>query len=204
MLLCTNAGKYEEAFWHLGQAAEHSDCLVYDEPAGWMQPPAHALGALHLEQGHVALAEKFFRQDMDTRNYGRCHPDNIWALSGLRACLKKMLLLVGESEVPVVVRENENEKEEDEEQVGKKKAQSSCSEETEAAGEAGAKEGKCSCQGKEKKQKDSGGSSTMPESTQSKLAAELVVIEAKLQALNERADFPVQVACMCATKGLKA
>ena len=31
-------------------AAELSDNLVYDEPWGWMQPPAHALGALMLEQ----------------------------------------------------------------------------------------------------------------------------------------------------------
>jgi len=77
----------EQAFWELEMAAKLSDELVYDEPWGWMQPPGHALGALSLEQGRVAAAEKWFRKDMDKQCYGRCHPDNIWALSGLQSCL---------------------------------------------------------------------------------------------------------------------
>jgi hypothetical protein len=78
---------FEEAFWELQMAATLSDDLVYDEPWGWMQPPGHALGALMLEQGRVDEAEAHFRKDMDTRNYGRCHPNNIWALKGLKSCL---------------------------------------------------------------------------------------------------------------------
>jgi hypothetical protein len=38
-------------------------------------------------QGRVAEAEKHFRRDMDKSYYGRCHPDNIWALRGLEQCL---------------------------------------------------------------------------------------------------------------------
>ena len=36
-------------------------------------------------------AEAVFRKDMDSTYYGRCHPDNIWALTGLSACLRKKL-----------------------------------------------------------------------------------------------------------------
>lgn len=32
-------------------------------------------------------AEAAFRKDMDRSVYGRCHPDNIWALHGLASCL---------------------------------------------------------------------------------------------------------------------
>lgn len=35
----------------------------------------------------MADAEKYFRRDMDKSYYGRCHPDNIWALRGLEQCL---------------------------------------------------------------------------------------------------------------------
>jgi hypothetical protein len=32
-----------------------------------------------------------FREDMDKSKYGRCHPDNIWALKGLHRCLAAQL-----------------------------------------------------------------------------------------------------------------
>ena len=32
-----------------------------------------------------------FRKDMDSTYYGRCHPDNVWALTGLAACLRQRL-----------------------------------------------------------------------------------------------------------------
>lgn len=32
-------------------------------------------------------AEKYFRRDMDKTLFGRCHPDNLWALKGLEQCL---------------------------------------------------------------------------------------------------------------------
>eukprot|EP00602_Paraphysomonas_sp_CaronLab_P009316 CAMPEP_0185035692 /NCGR_PEP_ID=MMETSP1103-20130426/27546_1 /TAXON_ID=36769 /ORGANISM="Paraphysomonas bandaiensis, Strain Caron Lab Isolate" /LENGTH=477 /DNA_ID=CAMNT_0027572907 /DNA_START=299 /DNA_END=1735 /DNA_ORIENTATION=- len=80
-------GQHEAAYESLQSACILSDNLVYDEPWGWMQPPSHALGALLLEQGHVDRAELQYRRDMDTSFYGRCHPDNIWALRGLHSCL---------------------------------------------------------------------------------------------------------------------
>jgi len=86
-------GAIQEAFQHLEKAIELSDALVYDEPWGWMQPPRHALGALQLEQGNISEAEKHFRTDMDRRFYGRCHPDNIWALRGLASCLQHKIAI---------------------------------------------------------------------------------------------------------------
>jgi hypothetical protein len=44
-----------------------------------------------LLQGNVSEAEKWFRQDMDTSFFGRCHPDNLWALQGLCQCLVSRL-----------------------------------------------------------------------------------------------------------------
>jgi hypothetical protein len=41
---------FSQSYEHLEHAVSLSDNLVYDEPWGWMQPPAHALGALLLEQ----------------------------------------------------------------------------------------------------------------------------------------------------------
>ena len=32
-----------------------------------------------------------FREDMNKNKYGRCHPDNIWALKGLHRCLLAQL-----------------------------------------------------------------------------------------------------------------
>lgn len=81
-------GCYDEAFSFLRDAVKQSDSLVYDEPWGWMQPPRHALGALLLEQNRVEEAEIEFRKDMDTSFFGRCHPNNLWALSGLQRCLE--------------------------------------------------------------------------------------------------------------------
>ena len=42
---------------------------------------------INSKQGQVESAEKHFRKDMDKSFFGRCHPDNIWALSGLEQCL---------------------------------------------------------------------------------------------------------------------
>ena len=50
-----------------------------------MSPVRHALGALLLEQGRVGEAEAVYRADLAP---GR-HPNNVWALHGLRACLER-------------------------------------------------------------------------------------------------------------------
>jgi len=83
---------YDAAFAHLRKSVELDDNLPYDEPWAWMQPARHALGALLLEQGHVAEAEAVYRADLglDQTLARACqHPDNIWSLHGLHECLLK-------------------------------------------------------------------------------------------------------------------
>ena len=81
---------YDVAFRHLRRAVELEDGLPYDEPWGWMQPSRHALGALLLEQGHVAEAEAVYRADLgfDGKLSRACqHLENVWSLHGLHECL---------------------------------------------------------------------------------------------------------------------
>ncbi len=83
---------YAAAFAHLRASAAHDDALPYDEPWGWMQPSRHALGALLLEQGHVAEAEAVYREDLGLGGQlsrATVHPDNVWSLKGLHDCLKE-------------------------------------------------------------------------------------------------------------------
>src|SRR6476661_8694065 len=83
-------GNHGVAFAHLRRSVELEDALPYDEPWGWMQPTRHALGALLLEQGHLAEAEAVYRADLgfDPSISRACwHPDNVWALHGLHECL---------------------------------------------------------------------------------------------------------------------
>lgn len=83
-------GNFDLAFAHLRRAVELDDSLPYDEPWGWMQPTRHALGALLLEQGHLAEAEAVYRADLgfDGKTNRACwHPENVWSLHGLHECL---------------------------------------------------------------------------------------------------------------------
>ena len=85
-------GNFDVAFGHLRRSVELEDALPYDEPWGWMQPTRHALGALLLEQGHLAEAEAVYRADLgfDPAISRSCwHPDNVWALHGLHECLTR-------------------------------------------------------------------------------------------------------------------
>ena len=85
-------GNFDLAFAHLRRAVEIDDSLPYDEPWGWMQPTRHALGALLLEQGHVAEAEAVYRSDLgyDGKLSRACqHPENVWSLHGLYECLTR-------------------------------------------------------------------------------------------------------------------
>ena len=84
-------GNYAQAYDHLRRSVHLDDNLPYDEPWGWMQPTRHALGALLLEQGHVAEAEAIYRADLgldDTLSRASVHPDNVWSLKGLYDCLQ--------------------------------------------------------------------------------------------------------------------
>jgi tetratricopeptide (TPR) repeat protein len=85
-------GNFDLAFAHLRRAVELDDSLPYDEPWGWMQPTRHALGALLLEQGHLAEAEAVYRADLgfDGKTNRACwHPENVWSLHGLHECLTR-------------------------------------------------------------------------------------------------------------------
>lgn len=85
-------GKFDLAFAHLRRSVVLEDSLPYDEPWGWMQPARHALGALLLEQGHLAEAEAVYRADLgfDKSVSRACwHPDNVWSLHGLHECLTR-------------------------------------------------------------------------------------------------------------------
>lgn len=84
---------FDLAFEHLERAVELDDNLPYDEPWGWMQPTRHALGALLLEQGHIARAEKVFKADLgfdDTLPRALQHPNNVWSLHGYHESLVKL------------------------------------------------------------------------------------------------------------------
>lgn len=76
-------GNYDQAFEHLRDAVRRDEELKYDEPWGWMQPAAHALGALLLDQGRVEDAEAVYRRDLER------HRGNGWALHGLAECLER-------------------------------------------------------------------------------------------------------------------
>ena len=81
---------FDHAFARLRDAVRLEDALAYDEPWGWMQPSRHALGALLLEQGHVAEAEAVYREDLGlggSLSRAQVHPDNVWSLRGLNDCL---------------------------------------------------------------------------------------------------------------------
>lgn len=81
---------YDAAFAHLRRSVALDDALPYDEPWGWMQPARHALGALLLEQGHIAEAEAVYREDLGLGGQlsrATVHPDNVWSLKGLHDCL---------------------------------------------------------------------------------------------------------------------
>jgi tetratricopeptide (TPR) repeat protein len=83
---------YDVAFKHLRRAVKLEDALPYDEPWGWMQPSRHALGALLLEQGHIAEAEAVYRADLgfDGKLTRACqHLENVWSLHGFHECLTR-------------------------------------------------------------------------------------------------------------------
>lgn len=74
-------GHREEAYALLHKGIEAEDALVYDEPPGWMLPVRHALGALLIADARYAEAEEAYREDLER------HPENGWALIGLKQSL---------------------------------------------------------------------------------------------------------------------
>ncbi len=76
-------GNFDAAFARLREAVKQDEALRYDEPWGWFQPAAHALGALLLDQGRIEEADTVYRRDLEL------HPESGWALRGLEECLRR-------------------------------------------------------------------------------------------------------------------
>lgn len=74
--------RYPDAIAALQRAVEKEDALLYNEPPDWPIPPRHNLGAVLLEAGRAAEAEKVFREDLVR------HRNNGWALFGLAQSLE--------------------------------------------------------------------------------------------------------------------
>ncbi|MEK6477119.1 hypothetical protein WJR50_06280 [Catalinimonas sp. 4WD22] len=76
-------GKRKEAITLLKEAVEIEDQLNYNEPPDWFFSVRHPLGAVLLEDGQYAEAEKVFLEDLFFL------PENGWALNGLYQSLSK-------------------------------------------------------------------------------------------------------------------
>jgi tetratricopeptide (TPR) repeat protein len=70
-------GNFRKAEALLREAVAAEDGLLYTEPPDWPQPVRHSLGAVLLEAGRPADAEKVYREDLVR------HRGNGWALFGL-------------------------------------------------------------------------------------------------------------------------
>ncbi|MEQ1894687.1 MAG: tetratricopeptide repeat protein [Planctomycetota bacterium] len=81
--LAAAEGRDDEAIAALRAAITIEDELAYDEPADWMIPARHTLGAVLLRAREFAEAERCYREDL-VRN-----PENGWALWGLARALEK-------------------------------------------------------------------------------------------------------------------
>ncbi len=80
--LVAKQGHYDQAIAHLKKAVQLEDALVYTEPADWYHPVRQSLGAVLLQAGRPAEAEKIYREDL------KIYPDNGWSLYGLAQSLR--------------------------------------------------------------------------------------------------------------------
>lgn len=85
---------FDSAVEHLQKAVALEDELTYDEPPPWYAPARHNLGAVLLEAGRAAEAEKVYREDL------AIYPENGWSLIGLQ----KSLAAQGKSDEANVVQ----------------------------------------------------------------------------------------------------
>jgi tetratricopeptide (TPR) repeat protein len=74
-------GDLDAAVAALREAVPIEDGLPYDEPPGWHLPVRHTLGAVLLQKGEFADAEKVYREEL------RRNPENGWSLYGLSEAL---------------------------------------------------------------------------------------------------------------------
>jgi tetratricopeptide (TPR) repeat protein len=74
--------QYDQAVAHLDRAVRMEDGLVYTEPAEWVYPARHQLGAVLLAAGRPDEAETVYWEDL------KRYPENAWSLAGLAAALR--------------------------------------------------------------------------------------------------------------------
>lgn len=79
--LAARQGDPNEAIAAASKAVELQDAQAYNEPETWHRPARLLLGALLIEAGRFAEAEKVYLDDL------RRHPETGWALVGLRDSL---------------------------------------------------------------------------------------------------------------------
>lgn len=80
--IASSEKKTDEALTLLRQAVAKEDKLAYNEPADWVFPVRHLLGAQLLAAGQAKEAEAVYREDL------KRHPNNGWSLYGLAASLR--------------------------------------------------------------------------------------------------------------------
>ncbi|GGD42386.1 tetratricopeptide repeat protein [Muriicola marianensis] len=76
-------GDSDKAIEHLENAVAAEDALTYTEPSAWHIPPRQNLGAMLMELGQYAEAEKIYREDLNRLR------QNGWSLYGLSRALKE-------------------------------------------------------------------------------------------------------------------
>jgi len=79
--LAAKQSDFAAAIKHLQRAVELEQNLIYDEPPPWYTPARHNLGAVLLEAGRAAEAQKVYEDDLQK------YPENGWALFGLQQSL---------------------------------------------------------------------------------------------------------------------
>jgi tetratricopeptide (TPR) repeat protein len=75
------AKNYQAALANLGEAVKLEDALGYNEPEDWHYPVRQILGAIQLDAGKPADAERSFREELAK------HRENGWSLFGLQQSL---------------------------------------------------------------------------------------------------------------------
>jgi len=80
--LSARRGSWAEAIRALEEAVSLEDAIPYNEPPVWHQPPRQVLGAVLLESGRAADAERVYRADLERFR------ENGWSLFGLMKSLE--------------------------------------------------------------------------------------------------------------------
>lgn len=80
--LAAQKGDLKTAIAELRKGVRLEDNLIYSEPPDWYLPVRHSLGAVLLEAGRAAEAERVYREDLER------HRSNGWSLFGLAQALE--------------------------------------------------------------------------------------------------------------------